>query len=112
MYTNSIIQQTVENLKIKENFKHGIESLMNKYIIEDSVFVIKNNSVYEAVDGYFTVEDEFSTLQEAISKCDINTMGVRVINSERFQIGNLCNTLLECKEAKKVFDLTRLEDVR
>jgi hypothetical protein len=112
MYTKSIIQQTVENLKIKENFKQGIESLMNKYIIEDSVFVIKNNSVYEAVDGYFTVEDEFSTLQEAISKCDINIMGVRVINSERFQIGNLCNTLLECKEAKKVFDLTRLEEIR
>ena len=31
MYTKSIIQQTVESLRAKENFKMAIENLMEKY---------------------------------------------------------------------------------
>ena len=41
MYTKSIIQQTIEALRAKDNFRAAIESLMEKYNIEDSVFVLK-----------------------------------------------------------------------
>ena len=42
MYTKSIIQQTAENLKLKDNFRMALENLMEKYNIEDSVFIYKN----------------------------------------------------------------------
>lgn len=112
MYTKSIIQQTVEALKVKDNFRAGIQSLMDKYIIEDSVFVLKNGFVHEVVNGYFAVENEYDSLQEAISACNIANMGIRVMNSEKFQTGKLHQNLVECEEGKKVFDLSRLEDVR
>lgn len=111
MYTKSIIQQTVEALKVKDNFRAGIESLMDKYIIEDSVFVLKNGFVHEAVTGYFTVEGDYNTLQEAVSACNVTNMGIRVMK-DTFQVGKLHNNLSECEEGKKVFDLSKLEDVR
>ena len=111
MYTKSLIQQTVENLKAKDNFRAAIECLMEKYNIEDSVFVLKNGFLHEVVEGYFAVENDFNDLNEAVSACDINTMGVRVMGN-LFQTGKIHNTLTECKDDQKVFDLKRLEDVR
>lgn len=111
MYTKSIIQQTVESIRAKDNFKSAIEQLMEKYNIEDSVFVLKNGFLHEVVEGYFATEADFDNLNEAISACDINTMGVRVIGNS-FQTGKIHNSLSECADDKKVFDLKRLEDIR
>lgn len=112
MYTKSIIQQAVENFKVKDNFKTAINNLMEKYNIEDSVFVIKNGFLHEATKGYFVVEKEYDSLDLAISECNVNTMGVRVMNNAKFQTGKLTKTLSECEEDKQVFDLDRLEDIR
>lgn len=111
MYTKSIIQQTVEAIRAKDNFKTGIEQLMERYNIEDSVFVLKNGFMHEVVEGYFVTENEYTDLNEAMSNCDINTMGIRIIGN-RFQTGKIHNRLSECANDKKVFDLKRLEDVR
>jgi hypothetical protein len=111
MYTKSIIQQAVENIKAKDNFKAAIEQLMERYNIEDSVFILKNGFLHEVVEGYFVTESCYDNINEAISACDINTMGVRVIGNN-FQIGKIHNILSECAGDKKVFDLKRLEDIR
>ena len=111
MYTKSIIQQVAENVKAKDNFKVAIMQLMEKYNIEDSVFILKNGFLHEVVEGYFATEAEFNNLDEAVTACNINTMGVRVMGNI-FQVGNICNTLSECSNDKKVFDLKRLEDIR
>lgn len=112
MYTKSIIQQTVETMRVKDNFRTAIEQLMEKYNIEDSVFVLKNGFMHEVVEGYFVTENEYTDLAEAMSNCDINTMGIRVIG-ESFQTGKIYSRLSECADTnKKVFDLKRLEDVR
>ena len=84
---------------------------MEKYNIEDSVFVLKNGFLHEVVEGYFVTEADFTNLTEAVSACDINTMGVRVIGNN-FQTGKIHNKLSECADDKKVFDLKRLEDIR
>ena len=47
MYTKSIIQQRIEELHEKDSFRIAIESLMEKYNIEDSVFVFKNGNMRE-----------------------------------------------------------------
>lgn len=112
MYTKSLIQQTVENLRAKDNFRVAIEQLMEKYNIEDSVFILKNGFIHEVVEGYFaTIGAEYTTIDEAVSVCDINTMGIRV-KENTFQVGKIYNRISECKDCDKVFDLKRLEDIR
>lgn len=111
MYTKSLIQQTIESIRAKDNLKAGIAQLMEKYNIEDSVFVLKNGFLHEAVEGYFVTEKEYDNLDVAVSECDINTMGIRVTGNS-FQTGKLYKSILECDTDKKVFDLKRLEDVR
>ena len=112
MYTKSIIQQTVENLKAKDNYRSAIEDLMEKYNIEDSVFVFKNGSLYEATEGYFNVDSVYDSLTRAISESDINTMAIRVMNNKIFQTGKLYKTISECSEDSQVFDLYCLTSVR
>ena len=111
MYTKSIIQQTAEAIRAKDNFKAAIAHIMEKYNIEDSVFVLKNGFLQEVVEGYFATEADFDNLDEAISACDINAMGIRVIGN-KFQTGKIRSSLCECANDKKVFDLRRLEDIR
>jgi hypothetical protein len=111
MYTKSIIQQAVESLRAKDNFRVAIEQLMEKYNIEDSVFVMKNGFLHEVVEGYFAVEGNYESLNEAVADCDMRTMGVRVLGGI-FQTGKIHNRISECESGKKVFDLSRLEDVR
>lgn len=112
MYTKSIIQQTVESMRAKDSLRTAIEQLMEKYNIEDSVFVLKNGFMHEVVEGYFVTENDYNNLDEAISACDINTMGIRVMGNN-FQTGKIYNRLSECVDTeKKVFDLKRLENVR
>jgi adenine-specific DNA methylase len=112
MYTKSIIQQTAENLKLKDNFRTALENLMEKYNIEDSVFIYKNGSLYEAVEGYFNVDSVYDSLTKAVSESDVNTMGIRIMNNKVFQTGKLYKTLSECSEDSQVLDLYCLTAVR
>ena len=111
MYTKSIIQQTIEKLHEKDSFRIAIENLMEKYNIEDSVFVFKNGNMREVVEGYFTTEVDYTDLAEAISNCDTKTMAIRVIGNN-FQVGTVHTNISECPENKKVFDLQSLENIR
>lgn len=111
MFTKSIIQQTVEAFQVKNQFKSAIAQLMEKYNIEDSVFVFRNGSMQEVVDGYFATENNYDNLDEAISACNINTMGIRIMCT-KYQTGTIHNKISECAADKQVFDLKRLEDVR
>ena len=115
MYTKSIIQQISETLHTKNDFRDMIEQLMEKYTIEDSVFVYANNrynSIYEVTDGYFVIENEYDNLNDAIAECDVTCMGVRIIDNKTFQTGKVHALISECNKSKKVFDLKRLKDVR
>lgn len=111
MYTKSIIQQTVEKLQAKDNFRTALEQLMEKYNVVDSVFVMKNGTLHEVVNGYYTIEGNYETLDEAVRYCDMTCMGIRILGGI-FQVGKIHNRLSECESDKKVFDLSRLEDVQ
>lgn len=111
MYTKSIIQQRIEALHEKDSFRIAVENLMEKYNIEDSVFVFRNGNMREAVEGYFVTESDHISLAEAISNCDPKTMAIRV-TGDKFQVGTVHNKISECSENKKIFDLRRLEYIR
>lgn len=114
MYTKSIIQQKAEIINAKNNFKQSLEQLMEKFNIEDSVFVYAGNvtGMKEIVEGYFVIDAEYDNINEAMSECDINTMGIRIIENDKFQVGKIHTLITECEKDKKVFDLKRLKDVR
>lgn len=111
MYTKSIIQQTVEAMQVKADFAVAVNRLMEKYNIEDSVFVFRNGAIQEVVEGYFVTENEYENISEAIAACDVKTMGIRIMGNT-FQTGTIAAKISECAADKKVFDLKRLEDVR
>ena len=111
MYTKSIIQQKIENIQVKNNFKSALENLLEKYTIEDSVFMWTNKGLQEVVEGYFVSDNEYNTLSEAISACDITKMGIRITGNV-FNVGSIHTRISECDENKSVFDLKRLETVR
>lgn len=110
MYTKSIIQQTVEKIQAKNNFRVALEQLLEKYNVEDSVFVMKNGVLHEVVEGYFAIEGNYETLTEAISACDMSCMGVRILGGI-YQTGKIHTRISECESDKKIFDLSRLENV-
>jgi cell division GTPase FtsZ len=112
MYTKSIIQQKIEMINVKNDFKSSIQNIMDNYNIEDNVFVYTRTGILEAVEGYFVIESEFTDLSKAISACNINEMGIRVINNNQFQVGKIYKYITECNTDKPVFDLKRLKNVR
>jgi hypothetical protein len=61
----------------------------------------------EATKGYFvTTEDkEYNTLNEAIKNCNIQSQGIRVINNERFQVGDVVRHFSECDKEKTIMDI-------
>ena len=114
MQTKSNIQLIGEMCNIVSDYKAGLNNLMDKYTIEDSVFVYRNGQLFEAVAGYFVTKGEFENIDEAVRDCwgNFNCMGVRIENNEKFTSGWIKKTILECGEDSKVFDIERLTEVR
>ena len=108
MYTKSIIQQEIERENIQESFKDGLNSIMDKYTIEDSVFGIVDGRVTEAVSGYFVEEKEYDSIDEAM-----NDFGkaVRIQNNEKFTTGTIYKSIAKCPKDQKILDLDTLEYV-
>ena len=104
MQLKSKIQQIQEQIAKKHQFVEGLEYIMDKYVIKDSVFVF-NGRVTEACNGYFEVESEYETLMEAMKNAD-TSKGIRIINNEKFQVGSVRQFISECGEGQ-VFDLER-----
>lgn len=112
MLTKSKIQLIKEQLEVSNDYREGLENLMDKYMIEDSTFVYKNGMVYEATSGYFVEKSAYTSLQDAVRACNINTCGIRIIENKEFIVGELKKTLSECSNDQKIFDITKLVDVR
>ena len=113
MYTKSKIQMIKEEFAKASGFESELNMLMDKYTIEDSVFVYRDNTLLESTQGYFECLKEYSSLSEAVKACfnHYDIMGVRVINNDRFMAGRICKSITECNRENKIFDIDRLSDV-
>lgn len=108
MYTKSKIQLINEALLLKSEFESGLKNIMEKYQVEDSIFIY-NKNVYEATKGYFVINEEYSDLHEAISNCNIFQQGIRIIDNSKYQVGYIFNSLSECPKDKQILDIDCLE---
>ena len=93
-------------------FEDELNILMEKYLIEDSIFVY-HNSLKEVTSGYFECLNECASLTEAIKDCfgHYDTMGVRVMNNKQFMVGKICKTITECNTDNKIFDIDGLMNI-
>ena len=114
MLTKSKIQLIKESLVMASDYREGLENLMEKYTIEDSVFIYMNGMVHEATQGYFVEKSKHTNLIEAIRNCNGNfhNLGIRVINNKEFVVGEIKKNLVECDKDSTVFDINRLTDIR
>lgn len=102
MQTKSNIQLIREKLEKLDEFKKSIESLMDRYIVEDSYFGFNN----EYTNGYFVFEHEYDNINDAIINMELNSdQVIRVIENKRFQIGKRVTKLSEA-DGSKVIDIT------
>lgn len=108
MYTRSIIQQQIERENIQESFKNGLNNIMDKYTVENSVFGLVNGRVVEAVRGYFVEEKEYDSIDEAM-----NDFGkaIRIQGNKKFITGTIYESIAKCPKDQKILDLDTLEYV-
>ena len=118
MQTKSKIKLIKESNEIRENFKNQLSDLIEKYIVKDSIFYLSNNyTINEAITGYFSINGEFDSLQEAFNDLakmsdEINLLqSIRIINNEKFQTGVLAEKI-EDTNSEKVIDIYTGKNVR
>lgn len=114
MDTMSLIQKQCLLVEYLSNFHTALNEMMDKYMIEDSIFVF-NQQLMEATKGYFVKIAEYGSLDEALSSIkyeDANKVGVRVVENKTFQIGFVKKSLYECSNDDTVFDIDKMIDVR
>lgn len=109
MQTKSNIQLVKEALQYRESFKESLSSLVNKYMVENSTFSF-NGSLKEEVKGYFVVEGEYSSLDEAMGNLTPGQL-VRVVENEKFQIGSVSEKLSNTSNEKTVIDLSTGKEI-
>lgn len=111
MQTKSNIQLIQEKIELKRNFKEGLVNLMEKFNIPNNIFVIRNGKLTEASKGYFEIVSDYNSIEEAISNINPATQGIRIINNEKFQIGNIHKYISECEDTSNVLDLDVMESL-
>ena len=102
MLTKSKIQLIRESFEILNDFRNGLENLMEKYNIQDSIFGYSDNGVYEVSNGYFEVIKEYNNLEDAIKECynSLDKKAIRIINNNIFEVGEIHSLRSECGNGK------------
>jgi hypothetical protein len=112
MYTKSLIQQHLERINLLETFKQDVNELMDKYIIENSVFGMNyNGRAKEMVAGYFVIDESYDSLNDCMKGLK-NNQYIQIVNNNEFITGNIEYNLFNCPQDKKVLDLETLNYVR
>ena len=113
MHIKSKIQTIREQFEIASNFRDSLVSLMEKYNIEDSIFVYRGQA-YEVTKGYFESIKEYDNLADAVRECmaDMDNIGVRIVNNKKFTAGYIRKTISECAPNTNIMDINTLIVVR
>ena len=102
MLTKSKIQLIREGLETLNDFRIGLENLMEKYNIQDSIFGYSNKGVYEVSNGYFEILQEYDNLKDAVRECynSLDKKAIRIVNNNKFEVGEIHMLRSECGEGK------------
>lgn len=108
MQTKSKIQLIIEKNKAKEIFGNELINLLERYNIQDNIFIYNEGKVMEFKRGYFVLDGEYNNITEALRNFDVFTQSIRIINNEKFHVGKTYNLLQECNGVEKpILDVTQ-----
>lgn len=110
MNTKSKIQLISEEFELKNMFSESLQDMMEKYIIEDSVFVFNEGQLKEVVKGYFVIDKDVLNIREAVRSINMNNGAVRIKNN-KLQVGVVYKTLSECPRDKQIMDITNNSEI-
>lgn len=104
MNTKSAIQLVAEALEAKSNFFEGLKELLEKYDVQNNVFVWGSTLPYhELTEGYFGEVAQFDTIEKAAGDFNIFCQGLW-INNGKYIVGNVYRNLSDVKE-ERIIDL-------
>lgn len=110
MNTKSKIQLISEEFELKNRFSESLQDMMEKYIIEDSVFVFNEGQLKEVVKGYFVIDKDVLNIREAVRSINMNNGAVHIKNN-KLQVGTVYKTLSECPRDKQIMDITNNSEI-
>lgn len=110
MYTKSIIQQHLEQINSLTILQESLQDFMDKYTVEDGVFGLFNNKMYELTCGYLVKEHEYDTLEECIRNMNPKQV-IRVQENKKFTVGGVVSSLQDCPQECTVVDIEFLEEI-
>ena len=111
MYTKSIIQQHLEQINSLTILQESLQEFMDKYTVEDGVFGLFNNKMYELTCGYLVKEHEYDTLEECICNMRPN-QAIRIQENKKFTVGDVTSSLVDCPQECTVVDIEFLEEIK
>ena len=95
MQTKSNIQLIREFNEKKDSFKSRINELTDKYLVEDSIFILNGlNNLTEITKGYFCILEESDNFDKIVNNMCMGE-SLRIINNDKFQRGNVYMKLSE-----------------
>jgi len=109
MNNKSLIQLQIEGIQAKGEFEKQISTILETFDVQDTVFAIKHGAV-ELTRGYFVESKTYDDLTQAVREMD-NNQALRIVENKTFIVGDVYNSLTECMDEEKVFNIEFLEDV-
>lgn len=101
MYNKSKIQTICENIEYSNKMKSEIKDFINKYYIEDSIFIY-NKGIYECESGYFEPIMETDNIDDLLD----NVVGKAFrVSGDKYQIGNIYKHITDAENINKVFEI-------
>jgi hypothetical protein len=99
MWQKSAIQQINERQNILYKFKVSLNSLLEKYNIQDNIFGIAvDGQLYDITEGYFVgAPTEYASLDEAIQNMDSGSC-IRIVENNKFVLGKVYSSFNDCHE--------------
>ena len=110
----SSIVATQRLIEQKETYKNHIIQFLEKYDTDNIIIKYDGQNIFEAVSGYFVVENTYNTLKDALKNLlpehSIQILGLE--NENRvYRLGYIYQGLNECKHAEKVINIKTLQDI-
>lgn len=110
MYTKSIIQQHLEQINKLNILQESLQDFMDRYTVEDGVFGLFGNKMYELTCGYLVKESEYDNLEDCIHNM-IPNQAIRVQENKKFTVGDVASSLTDCPQECTVIDIEFLEEI-
>lgn len=107
----SLIQQRVGVIEAKYTFEKEIRSILEKYDVRNNVLGFDGGHAKELSSGFMCPVKEYDSLEEAVRGMNPTSQVLRIVENNKFIVGDYFVRLIECVDRGDVFNIEHLENV-